>query len=361
MIPVLKTLLPNYKSLQKYLEEIDLTSVYSNFGPLYCKLNQAVSQRYGINTENLCLLNSGTSGLIAAIYTLSQRLGKRPFELTVAVPAWTFVATAQAPLSLGCCLEYVDVDHNGFANPYDDLAADILIVVSPFGEPIDVEFWLQYQLRTGISILFDCAASFSTLAPSLIPAVVSCHATKGFSTGEGGFVACMDSDFIREVKTFSNFGFSSSRHASTLGINLKLSEINCAYGLTILENQSYYLNPYSDQIELYDFLLKSCSEIVSPFNSSFMRTTYNVRISLPDYSRQNLLFMLMDSYAIECRSWWGNPLPSTLGFSATSNFENLHYTLASSLSNRVIGLPMGAHIRSSTQQYIVDSLLNALS
>lgn len=361
MIPVLKTSLPIYKSLQKYIEEIDLNSVYSNFGPLYCNLNQALSQRYEIDTENVCLLNSGTSGLIAAIYTISQRLGKRPFELTVALPAWSFVATAQAPLSLGCRLKYVDVDNEGFAKPPQDLVADILIVVSPFGQPIDSEFWLQYEQQTGISLLFDCAACFSTLIPSSIPSVVSCHATKSFSTGEGGFVACKDIDFIRSVKTFSNFGFASSRHTSSPGINLKLSEINCAYGLTILDNPTYYFKPYCDQIELYNKLLKDHHAVVQPFNSSFLRTTYNIRITLSGYSRQNLLFTLMDSYAIECRSWWGNPLPRTLVYSSSLNPPDSLFPFASYLSNNIIGLPMGIHINPSIQQYVVDSLLNILS
>ena len=360
MIPVLKVSLPNYQALQKYIIKIDSNSVYSNFGPLYHELNSSIASHYKIDSEQVCLLNSATSGLIAAIYTISQRLNKKPCELTVAVPAWSFVATAQAPMSLGCNIIFVDVDADGFASPSHSLVADLLIVVSPFGEPLNIDDWLQYQSSTGISILFDCAASFSTLLPSSIPAVVSCHATKGFSTGEGGYVACTDTDFIDSIRVFSNFGFTSSRSASVHGINLKLSEINCAYGLTILDHKCHYFQPFVDQISYYNSLLIQYSDLVRPFNSSFYRTTYNVKFTSSNYNRQEFLYIMLDKYGIECRSWWGNPLPLTFSKSTPFEFETLPFTNSTYLAENVIGLPLGSHVNTFIQRHVVKSLVSCL-
>ena len=58
--------------------------------------------------------------------------------------------------------------------------------------------------KTGTKLLFDCAAGFDTITPSEFPTAVSTHATKGFSTGEGGFVISNDTEFIAKVRTYSN-------------------------------------------------------------------------------------------------------------------------------------------------------------
>ena len=148
------------------------------------------------------MVSSGTSGLFACLWVLMDQIPKNPVDIIVGIPAWTFVATAQVPFLLGAQVVFIDVDNNGFVAPENNLKIDILIVVAPFGEKIDVKYWESYSLSTGIKILFDCAASFSTLIPDKIPSVISTHATKGFSTCEGGFVVSKDSGFIDKIRSF---------------------------------------------------------------------------------------------------------------------------------------------------------------
>jgi len=361
MIPVLKTKLPCYEELEKYIREIDANSVYSNYGPLNNKLSQTLSNRFLLTPANICLLSSGTSCLIASLWALAQQLNKNPSEISVGVPAWSFVATVQAALMLGSKIKFVDVDQNGFASPSVDLDVDILIVVAPFGEPIDVDRWLKYQKKMGIKILFDCASSFSTLNPSEIPAIVSCHATKGFSTGEGGFVICKDKRLIDTIRAFSNFGIYSSRVASSIGVNFKLSEINSAYGLAILDNEGLYLQPYLEQVRMYNEFISMYCSTIKPFNSEFMRTTYNVRITNANVSQERLVYALLASYGIEARSWWGKPLPMLSQiFPHISKDQYSKFSTSQKLCSQVLGLPIGQHINIEAQRYIIKSLSSTL-
>ena len=356
MIPVFKPKLPIFDDLEPYLRDMDASNVYSNFGPLNYKLGSLLAEHYGSKVENICLVSSGTSGLLACLSILIESMPKDYSEITVGVPAWSFIATAQVPAFLGTKIVFIDVNSNGFVNPATDLALDILMVTSPFGEQIDFNFWEKYAKQSGTKLLFDCAAGFDTIKPSEFPIVVSTHATKGFSTGEGGFVISNDDEFIAKIRSFSNFGLNTSRISTSIGLNLKMSEINCAYGLASLNNKEKYLQPYLNQITEYNRLFSSSNSQVKIFNSQFMRTTYNILIPHCGVSRDELIFALLTSYGIEARSWWGEPLYMKPQFK-TGITNNSNYPTANDLSYRTLGLPVGCHVTLEMQEYIVRAVL----
>ena len=141
--------------------------------------------------------------------------------------------------------------------------------------------------------MYDCAAGFDTIEASDIPAVISTHATKGFSTGEGGFVVSKNKKLINKVRSFINFGFNQSRISSSIGLNLKLSEVNCAYGLATLNNKEEYLTPYLEQVIRYNNLLSVYSSPAIRFNSTFIRTTYNILLPRGKTDRDEVIFKLL--------------------------------------------------------------------
>ena len=360
MIPVLKPRLPIYDDLEPYLRDMDASNVYSNFGPLSNRLCSLLAENYGAKVQNICLVSSGTSGLLACLSILIEMIPKDYADIKVGIPAWSFVATAQVPAFRGVQIVFIDVNSAGFVNPAIDLSLDILIVTSPFGEALDINFWNMYAKQSGTKLLFDCAAGFDTIKPSEFPTVVSTHATKGFSTGEGGFVISNDAEFIAKVRTYSNFGLNASRISRGIGLNLKMSEINCAYGLAALNNKQKYLQPYLDQIAGYDYLFDSSNSQVRIFNSHFLRTTYNILIPHCEVSRDELIFELLTSYGIEARSWWGEPLYMKPQFK-TGIAKNSTYPIANDLSYRSLGLPVGCHVTFEIQEYIVKAVLKILN
>ena len=359
MIPVFQPRLPVYDDLEPYLREMDASNMYSNFGPLSNRLSRLLAENFGSKVQNICLVSSGTSGLLACLSVLMECIPKDKAEITVGVPAWSFVATAQVPAFQGVQIVFIDVNSNGFVNPSKDLNLDILIVTSPFGEALDIDFWNMYAKRTGTKLLFDCAAGFDTVTPSDFPTVVSTHATKGFSTGEGGFVISKDAEFIAKIRSFSNFGMNKSRYSLRIGLNLKMSEINCAYGLAALNNKQKYLQPYLDQIAGYDYLFGSSNTQIRIFNSQFLRTTYNILIPPCEVSRDELILALLTIYGIEARNWWGDPLHMKPQFE-TAITNNSTCPTANDLSYRTLGLPIGCHVTFEMQEYIVRSVLEAL-
>ena len=67
-----------------------------------------------------------------------------------------------------------------------------ILIVSPFGAPLDLPAWDRVQAATGVPVVIDGAAAFDTLraggpmAVGRCPVIVSLHAPKVFGIGEGG-------------------------------------------------------------------------------------------------------------------------------------------------------------------------------
>lgn len=250
MIPVARPLLPGTDALIPYLRRIDATRIYANWGPLNALLERRLGERFG---AEVVTVSSATDGLTCALRAV---LEDRPADQRAGLclmPSWTFVASPQAALAAGLTPCFLDVDPASWALTPDLVAAELLaglsrqgglwrglpvsavMAVAPFGLQIDAAAWDDFAARTGIPVVIDAAAAFDGLQVRRAPAVVSLHATKTVSAGEGGFVATRDADLARRVKRVANFGFFGARLAEVPGTNAKLSEYHAAVALASLD------------------------------------------------------------------------------------------------------------------------------
>ena len=162
MIPVMHPKLPAAAQLVRYLEKIDLSRIYTNFGPLTLALEERLAAHFGLPERTVSTVANGTLGLTLAL--MAQRAV--PGTLC-AIPAWTFVASAQAAALAGLVPYFVDVDPATGAVDAGSLAGIIagapgvigaVIPVAPFGQPIDVREWDHFRSKTGLPVVIDAAA-----------------------------------------------------------------------------------------------------------------------------------------------------------------------------------------------------------
>jgi dTDP-4-amino-4,6-dideoxygalactose transaminase len=221
MIPVLRPKLPQAERLSPYLQAIDRSRVYSNFGPLARAFEERLASHFGLERGMVTTVANATLGLALA---LTAQGAQR--DALCAMPGWTFVASANAAVLAGLTPYFVDVDPSTWA--VDPLAIEeeiartpatvgAVMVVAPFGQPIDYAAWDAFKLRTRLPVVIDAAAAFDSLQVGDTPAVVSLHATKIVGVGEGGFVASRDASIVAAIRQRSNFGFSRNHNAETAG------------------------------------------------------------------------------------------------------------------------------------------------
>ncbi len=151
----------------------------------------------------------------------ARERGPRVSEQTARaiIPAFTFPATASAVQCCGFVPYLVDVDADTWLlDPERVLAHDALgrvglvVPVAAFGRPPRQAAWRAFRDATQIPVVIDGAASFDRFVeepqPELgeIPVAMSFHATKCFSSGEGGAVACTDTETIALTALALNLG-----------------------------------------------------------------------------------------------------------------------------------------------------------
>ena len=357
MIPIMRPKLPTAQSLLPYLDRIDHSRIYSNFGPLSVQLEDRLAAHFGVPDQAVTTVANGTLGLALAL----TAQGARPGTLCV-IPAWTFIASAQAAAIAGLVPYFVDVDPFTWAlDPH--AVADIIkqapgevgavMPVAPFGQPIDVAAWDRFRSRTSLPVVIDAAAGFDSLTPTETPAVVSLHATKAFGIGEGGFVLCADPSLIRRIRTRANFGFDGRREAIVPALNAKLSEYHAAVGHAALDEWSRTRSDWLTVARAYrERLARSGrARLQDGFGESWVSSVCVFNLAGPNAGQvENGL----QKAGIETRRWWGDGAhthPSTLHLPRTA------VPVTDQLARSTIAVPLFRDMDAAEIDQVVDCVL----
>jgi dTDP-4-amino-4,6-dideoxygalactose transaminase len=226
----MKPLLPTFDKLEPYLKRIDENRYYTNVGPLCLEYEKRLEGLFGAP----CITGSSATSLLTATLMAYDL----PRNSLVAMPSYTFPATAAAVVSAGLVPYFCDVNENGIMESYYDKTKAIIIVAA-FGYPVDFSTWELLHNTLRIPVIIDAAAGFDAFStvckPVKCPVVISTHATKTFSTAEGGFVTCHDQPLLEKIRRITNFGLSPERRIEYTGLNAKFSEYHAAVGLASLD------------------------------------------------------------------------------------------------------------------------------
>lgn len=171
----------------------------------------------------------------------------------VIVPAFTFVATAHALRWIG--LEPVICDVDPLTHNIDPEAAERLISsrtaaimgVHVWGRPCAPEALERLARAHNLILLFDAAQAFGCSSQGRMlggfgdAEVLSFHATKVVTAGEGGAVVTNDDRLAEIARLARNFGFADYDDVRALGTNGKMSELGAALGLSSLEQHADFI------------------------------------------------------------------------------------------------------------------------
>ena len=244
-ILVTRPSLPDLSKLVPALESIWESGQLTNQGPLHEQLEEKLATY--LKVPYLALFNNGTIALMAALKALN-------LSGEVITTPFTFAATAHAIVWCGLTPVFVDIEQ-GTANisPSEIRAAlshrtSAIVPVHCYGVPCahaEIEAIAREQQ---LKVVYDSAHAFGVENNngSILKlgdlSVLSFHATKVFSTVEGGAIVCHSKDMKDRLARIRNFGIASEEDVSEIGLNGKLNEIASAMGLAQLEHIDGWLN-----------------------------------------------------------------------------------------------------------------------
>jgi dTDP-4-amino-4,6-dideoxygalactose transaminase len=324
LIPVMRPKLPAIHRLTPYLESIDASRLYSNFGPLTASLEDRLAEHYGLNEGTVATVANATLGLAIALVVQQPAPGT-----LCAMPAWTFAASAHAAVMAELVPYFVDVDPETWALDPDKLLKELALApapvsavmpVMPFGAPLDISGWDAFRSKTGLAVVIDAAAAFDSLVPGSVPSVVSLHATKVLGTGEGGFVVSTDTRIRAAVRMRSNFGFAGNRKAQAPAFNAKLSEYQAAVGHAALDEWGSTRAEWSEAAKAYRHALGRSNQVFlqQGFGESWISSTCVLSFAQPAADR---IEQSLTDCDVETRRWWGSGAhdhPATASFPRTA-------------------------------------------
>ena len=222
---------------QQYMSRMFDAGWFTNDGPLVHELEQKIAALHGVK-HCVCTCNA-TIALILMLKSLD-------LQGEIIVPSFTFIATAHACLWQNLKLRFCDIREDTLTiNPQHvekiiNEKTSAIIGVHIFGNICDVDELNSIAEKYKKHLVFDAAHAFScTLGTTPVGSfgkaeVFSFHATKFFSTFEGGAILTNDEDLDRRLRYKRNFGFSNYDTVDSLGINGKMTEASAAMGLASL-------------------------------------------------------------------------------------------------------------------------------
>lgn len=280
------------KILSRFSKVID-NEWLTNNGPMVQELENKIQQYLRVK-HCICVCNA----------TIGLELLQRALDLKgeVIIPSFTFIATANSlrwqkirPVFCDIKADTHLIDPDRIEELLTEKTSAIL-AVPIWGQPCDYLALEKIAKKYNLRLIFDSAHAFGCKAGEKFiggfgdAEVFSFHATKVFSTGEGGAITTNSDELAEKLRFMRNFGFDGFDKTVRLGTNAKMSEFAAAYGLTALDELQSVID---HNAEIYKGYIKQFSQfgefkILRYSQQNYSNYQYAVA-HVPANSRDNLV------------------------------------------------------------------------
>jgi perosamine synthetase len=254
-LPVRDRLLPYGR--QKIAEE-DIAAVvevlrsdWVTTGPKVEEFEEAIAFRVGARFA--VAFNSGTAGLHAAVFAAGLKVGDEAITtpLTFAATANCLLYQEATPVFADVCADTLNLDPERVVRHITPRTKAIL-PVDYSGHPADLNVMMELASEHGLCVIEDACHALGAeyhgrpIGSISHMTVFSFHPVKHITTGEGGMVVTNDEGLARRLRLFRTHGINSDARQRSesgqwyyemiaLGYNYRISDINCALGISQLK------------------------------------------------------------------------------------------------------------------------------
>ncbi|MCL6652678.1 DegT/DnrJ/EryC1/StrS family aminotransferase [Agrobacterium rubi] len=234
-LSIVRPVLPELGWIADDINTSFASGVVTNGGPQVRALEMWLDTYLG--TPSLAFCN-GEQALIALLLAADVK-GKE-----VILPSFTFAGSAHAVVLSGGIPVFADII--GDLSPMLD-ATDVerkigpatcaILAVDVYGFTSDYSTLHAVAKRHGLRFFIDSAPAFGSLHQGMCTGrfgdgqIFSFHATKSFTTIEGGCLSTSDPELYARASAVRNFGQDANGECTSVGFNGKMSELNAILGL----------------------------------------------------------------------------------------------------------------------------------
>lgn len=364
IIFVTQPFLPDLDEFLPYLRQIWESKHLTNRGPYHEQLEREL-EKY-LNVPNISLFTNGTLALITAIQALDLK-GE------VITTPYSFVATSHSLIWNSLTPVFVDIErHTGNMDSSKiesaitpDTAA--ILPVHVYGHPCNNDEIQRIANKHNLKVIYDAAHAFNVKreGQSILNwgdlSILSFHATKSFSTFEGGAIISHTKEMKNKIDNLKNFGILNELTIMGTGINSKMNEFQAALGLLQLKHFGEVVRKRKNIFERYMSALSSVQGLEFftldkevEYNYTYFPIMINpdlfgkARDEVYEHLKQNNIFSRRYFYPLISSLEVYNVYPSSHEF----NLVNANY-----ISNRILCLPIYPDLTAESVDRISDLLI----
>ena len=288
----------------------------------------------------------------------------------VIVPSNTYIATWLAVSHAGATPVAVEPDERTYNINPELIEAAItqrtkaIIAVHLYGQPADMDAISAIARRHGLKLIEDAAQAHGAMYKGR--RVGSLGDAAGFSfypgknlgaMGDGGAVTTDDAVLADRVHLLSNYGSRSKYHNEVKGFNSRLDELQAAFLRVKLQKLDVWNGRRKKIAERYLHGLR-LSGLILPFVPKWADPVWHLFVVLSE-NRNELQKTLADAGIATIIHY---PIPPHLsGAYEGQHFEDRCYPIVESLSERVLSIPIGPHLKLSDMENVIWLLSNKTS
>lgn len=338
------------KVLAKFAQVLD-NQWLTNMGPMSLELEERIASMLGVK-HCICVCNA----------TIGLELLQRALNLKgkVIIPSFTFIATAHSLRWQRIDPVFCDVRMKDHLIDPSKIEAVItprtsaIMAVPIWGQPCDYSTLQAIADKHGLKLIFDSAHAFGCkfgdqyLGGFGDAEVFSFHATKVFSTGEGGAITTNSDELAEKLRLMRNFGFTNYDKTDHIGTNAKMSELAAAYGLVHLDELDSIIEQNK---KIHQAYLKEFSE----FNElKFIDYTFRGKCNyqyvvahVPSEIRDQLVDYF-HGHGILLRRYFHPGCHCMEPYASQEQYQGLHLSNTKKISSEIVIFPTGTQLTPSS-------------
>ena len=353
-----------------------LSGAWLTQGPKVKEFEDKINKKFG--SKYCCAVANGT----AALHLTGIALGWKRGDI-ILCSAISFVSGANSVIYSGATPDFVDIDENSYNIDVTKLENKIkkylkknkkikaIIVTDYAGNPSDWQGLKKISKKYNIKLINDnCHALGSAYKKNKKYAVKyadvvihSYHPVKNITTGEGGAVLTNDKKIFKKIKRLSSHGIIKKKHPwkyemVELGYNYRLSDIQCALGISQLKKLNKFVQRRNQIANIYSKNFKNSifkKPIVEKNNfHSYHLYPLQIQFFKLKISKANLFKKLIDQN-IKLQVHY---IPTYLHpyYKKNFNFKNRNFPVSNKFYNNEISLPIYYNLSNKQVLKVINAI-----
>ena len=344
-----------------------------SLGPRLEEFEHALAGYVGV--REAVAVSSGTCALHLSLLALGIGEGDE-----VVVPSFAFVAVANAVRYVGAIPVFADIQPDSLNLDPRSIESAIttrtraVIVVHTFGVPADMAAIRELARRHNLPVVEDACEALGAeidgrrVGSLGVTGIFGFYPNKQITAGEGGAVVSNNPELAKRVRSLRNQGREGTEWLQHMevGYNYRISEINCALGLSQLRRIDSILRARENVAIAYDGYLGNNSHLSVPpaqlHRCKISWFVYVLRLG-EHYSvmQRDALIEAMASRGIECGRYFA-PIHLQPAYSKVPP-RCMDLRVTESIAPRTLALPFFNHITAEQIEEVcgtLDELLRKL-